>query len=264
MPSLRRLLIRPRHLRWGSGAWRSGWLSLVDLRAGAEVSRQALNCRCLSMEEEMPKEIREKSIRTARKSTMDERDRREDRGPKHDRNTRARERYNKEEERERERDRRGESASKYGPSYVTVGGRTKKVFMVRDTKARPNFSTAFRSDFWKPSADHGHICGICKTVIQSATPQDKKNRGIDHIVDWHSYILMNADPVECCYGGFHWEVWIEKEVNEAYCDIRNLQPSHRTCNSSKSGPKSFDAFKSIKLNPLVRCDGGCKKPKGSD
>lgn len=212
----------------------------------------------------MPKETREKSIRTARKSTMDERVRREDRGPKHDRNTRANANNEKEKERERERDRRDESPSKYGPSYVTVKGKTRKVFMVKDKKARPNFNTAFRSDFWKPSAEHGHICGICKTIIPGTTPKDKKNRGIDHIVNWLDYIIMKVDPVVCCYGGFHWEVWIEEDVNEAYCDTKNLQPSHKSCNSSKSGPKSFDTFKSEKLNPLVRCDGDCKKPKGSD
>lgn len=184
---------------------------------------------------------------------------REDSGPRHDRNTRLNSRL-KEEERDRDRSERGKSPSKNGPSYVIVRGRKKKVCK----SARPNFSTAFRAEFWKPSADHGHICAICGTLIPRATPQDKKNRGIDHRVDWHTYILRHVDPVDCCYGGLHWEVWIEDEVVEAYCDTDNLQPSHKACNSSKNGPKSYDKFKSSKKNPLVRCDGTCKLPKGCD
>lgn len=50
MRSLRRLLIRPQHLRWGSGSWRSGWPSVVDRSADAEMFRQAVTCLCLSRE----------------------------------------------------------------------------------------------------------------------------------------------------------------------------------------------------------------------
>lgn len=50
MPGVWRLLIRLRHSRRDSGAWRTGWPSLVESCAGTEVSRQALTCLCLSKE----------------------------------------------------------------------------------------------------------------------------------------------------------------------------------------------------------------------
>ncbi|WP_377810330.1 hypothetical protein ABNQ38_31985 [Azospirillum sp. A29] len=135
----------------------------------------------------MPKITHGKSDRALRKTTMDERDRREDKRPTHGRDTRAKERYDKENERDSEKDRRElyspnreQSFSKYGPAYVEVKGKKEKIFMVRDKKVVPKFDLAFRTDFWKPSADHGHICGICKKHIPGDTPNDHKNRGIDH------------------------------------------------------------------------------------
>ena len=207
----------------------------------------------------MPKIQRETSTRALRKSTVEQRYSREDSAPRHSRNTRLNSRL-KEEERDRDRSERGKSPSKNGPNYVIGRGGKKRVCKA----ARPNFNAAFRAEFWKSSAGHGHLCTICNTLIPGKTPQDKKSRGIDHRVDLHTYILRHVDPVECCYGGFHWEVWIEEEVVEAYCDTDNLQPTHKSCNSSKSGPKNYDRFKSSKKNPLVRCDGGCKLPKGCD
>lgn len=105
---------------------------------------------------------------------------------------------------------------------------------------RPSgFIKTVEEKFWKQAKN--------KKCVDCGIPLVQGNRGIDHKKAWQEYVEMHSDTFHVCKNGAHWAVYKSSQVVAAYNDKDNLQAMCTSCNSSKSGPKGLDYFRSERL-----------------
>lgn len=114
------------------------------------------------------------------------------------------------------------------------------------TTDRLDFTNQFRTKFWRDNARNP--CADC------GLPIAPKDRSIDHIDEW-SRVRIGLPTEEVCKDGVHWVVVFQADMLAAYQDEANLQPMHKSCNSSKGGPQGNDSVTPQKLP--ANCLGNC-------
>ncbi len=118
-----------------------------------------------------------------------------------------------------------------------------------------DFGAEFRKQYWE-NQPSPWTCTICHDVI---SPRGKRGNApsIDHRQEW-SIISTGVRTFQVCKNGVHWEVSLDDEAQAANKDLSNLRPTHKGCNSSKSGQKGNDPLMPITKGP---CTGNCTLEK---
>ncbi len=112
-----------------------------------------------------------------------------------------------------------------------------------------SFDPAFAQKFWRDHKDS--VCAKCKKPI------DPGQRSIDHKTAW-STVSIGLETETVCKNGTHWEVVLQKTMMKEYQRESNLVPMHKSCNSSKSGPRGNDSIGPQKLRE--KCPGKSSCP----